>query len=89
MYGGLLDIIPQGPLQQHVVASYISVLKDPLMRHDSPPEWYLQVMNLLRGPTDMSEENHAKMLNLIRGQGDAALALYVDLKALLEGNEQK
>ncbi|MBI4904084.1 MAG: hypothetical protein HY820_10645 [Acidobacteria bacterium] len=81
MYGGLLVIVPSGPLRESVLQDYVSALKTSPMQQESPPEWLLHVKRLLR-TTDATPEWLAIARSEMRRNGGLTMGLYAELARL-------
>ncbi len=80
-YGGLMDIVPPGPLLNTVFQAYISFLKSSPLERESPPEWLLHVQRLFV-VTDASKEHQAWIREQIRKNGSLTMSLYAELARL-------
>jgi hypothetical protein len=80
-YAGLLDIIPEGPLHDAVLQTYISYLKTSPMERESPPEWLIHVRHLF-SITDATPDRLARVRAEIRRSGSLTMSLYAELTRL-------
>ena len=80
-YGGLMDIVPPGPLLNTVFQAYISFLKSSALERESPPEWLLHVQRLFV-VTDASKAHQAWIREQIRKNGSLTMSLYAELARL-------
>jgi hypothetical protein len=80
-YAALLVIIPDGPLHDTVLQTYISYLKTSPMERESPPEWLIHVRRLF-SITDATPDRLAHVRAEIRRSGSLTMSLYAELARL-------
>lgn len=83
-YRALLSIVPDGPMRQGVVQSFITFLNGASMKQESPAEWLLAFSELLesRGADTGTAEglNEAE----VRRSGDGLMNLILDAREVLK-----
>lgn len=83
-YRALLSIVPDGPMRQGVVQSFITFLNGAAMKQESPAEWLLAFSELLesRGADTGTAEglNEAE----VRRSGDGLMNLILDAREVLK-----
>ena len=86
MYAALLVIIPEGPLHDAVLQTFISYLKTSPMERESPPEWLSHVSRLF-SITDATPDHLARVRAEVRRSGSLTMSLYAELARLEMANK--
>jgi len=78
-FGGLVSAAPEGRLRQIVLDNYLKFFATSPTKHESPPEWILQVNRLIAAA---GVPDRRAWLDQIEHVGDPAIAVYVQLARL-------
>jgi hypothetical protein len=83
-YRALLSIVPDGPMRQGVVQSFITFLNGAAMKQESPSEWLLAFSELLevRGAETGAAEGSVEAE--VRRSGDGLMNLILDAREVLK-----
>src|SRR5882762_796767 len=78
LHTSLIRAIPRGPMYDRVLRSHILFLRGAQIQKDSPPEWYLELDDLIH-LYGASPAERAQVRDEIKRSGDDLMALYMDL----------
>ena len=83
-YSALLAIVPDGPMRQGVVQSYITFLNGAAMKQESPAEWLLAFDYLLRSRSADTGAAEGSAEAEVRRSGDGLMNLILDAREVLK-----
>lgn len=83
-YSALLAIVPDGPMRQGVVQSYITFLNGAAMKQESPAEWLLAFDYLLKSRGADKEAAEGLAEAEVRRSGDGLMNLILDAREILK-----
>jgi hypothetical protein len=83
-YSALLAIVPDGPMRQGVVQSYITFLNGAAMKQESPAEWLLAFDYLLKSRGVDKEAAEGLAEAEVRRSGDGLMNLILDAREVLK-----
>jgi hypothetical protein len=78
-FGALVYAVPEGKLRQSVLDNYLKFLTNSPTKHESPPEWILQLNRLIAAA---GVPDRRAWLDQIERAGDPAIAVYSQLARL-------
>lgn len=83
-YSALLAIVPDGPMRQGVVQSYITFLNGAAMKQESPAEWLLAFDYLLKSRSADTGAAEGSVEAEVRRSGDGLMNLILDAREVLK-----